>query len=74
MKRKRCSVEQIIGAKQQELGIPAGEFIPKLRIAEATLYRRNKRYGGLDLIQSRTLKQRRDENVQLVVAKRLYFR
>ena len=66
MKRKRYSVEQIIGAiKQHELGTPAGEVIRKLGIAEATFYRWKKVYGGMLPSEARELKQLRDENTRL---------
>ena len=56
MKRKRYSVEQIVGAiKQHELGGPAGEIIRKLGIAEATFYRWRKQYGRLKPEKAREL-------------------
>lgn len=66
MKRKRYSVEQIIGAvKQHELGTSAVDICRKLGIAEATFYRWKKEYGGLEPSQARELKQLREENSKL---------
>ena len=66
MKRKRCSVEQIIGAvKQHELGTSVADICRRLGIAEATFYRWKKQYGGLEPSQARELKQLREENSKL---------
>ncbi len=66
MKRKRYSVEQIIGAvKQHELGTPAAEIIRKLGISEATFYRWKKQYSGLEPSQARELQQLKEENAKL---------
>ena len=66
MKRKRYSVEQIVVAvKQHELGAPAADIARKLGIAEQTLYRWKKQYGGLEASEVRELKQLREENAQL---------
>jgi putative transposase len=53
MKRKRCSVEQIIG-KLRELGV-----------TEQTYYRWRKEYGGLKVSQARRLKELERENSRL---------
>ena len=66
MKRKRYSVEQIIGAvKQHELGTPVVDICRKLGIAEGTFYRWKKQYGGLEPSQARELRQLREENSKL---------
>ena len=66
MKRKRYSVEQIVAAvKQHELGTPAADIARKLGIAEQTLYRWKKQYGGLEASEVRELKQLREENAKL---------
>ena len=47
MKRKRFSVEQIVGIlKQAEVGVPVAEVIRKAGIAEQTFYRWKKQYVG----------------------------
>jgi len=66
MKRKRYSVEQIIAAvKQNEMGTPVPDIARKLGVAEQTVYRWKKIYGGLEPDQARELKQLRDENIKL---------
>lgn len=66
MKRKRYSVEQIIAAvKQNELGTPVPDIARRLSVAEQTVYRWKKIYGGLEPDQARELKQLRDENIKL---------
>lgn len=66
MKRKRFSVEQIVGVvKQSELGVPVAELIRQVGITEQTLYRWKKQYKGLETDQVRQLKQLQDENARL---------
>ena len=66
MKRKRFSVEQIVGIlKQAEVGVPVVEVIRKAGIAEQTFYRWKKQYVGLEVDQVRHLKQVQEENVRL---------
>lgn len=66
MKRKRYSVEQIIAAvKQNELGTPVPDIARKLGVAEQTVYRWKKLYGGLEPDRARELAQLRDENAKL---------
>lgn len=66
MKRKRFSVEQIVGLlKQAEVGVPVAEVIRKAGIAEQTFYRWKKQYVGLEVDQVRQLKQLQEENVRL---------
>jgi putative transposase len=66
MKKKRYSMEQIIAAvKQNELGTSVPDIARKLGVAEQTVYRWKKLYGGLEPGQARELAQLRDENAQL---------
>ena len=66
MKRKRFSVEQIVGVlKQAEVGVPVGELIRKVGISEQTFYRWKKHYVGLEIDQVRQLKQLQEENQRL---------
>ena len=66
MKRKRFSVEQIVGVlKQAELGVPVAELIRQVGITEQTLYRWKKQYKGLETDQVRQFKQLQDENARL---------
>jgi putative transposase len=54
VKRKRFSVEQIVGVlKQAEVGVPVAELIRQVGITEQTLYRWKKQYKGLETDQVR---------------------
>lgn len=66
MKRKRFSVEQIVGIlKQAEVGVPVVELCRQAGIAEQTFYRWKKQYVGLEIDQVRQLKQLQEENIRL---------
>ena len=63
MKKKRFSVEQIVGVlKQAEVGVPIGELVRQVGISEQTFYRWKKRYAKLEINQVRQLKQLQEEN------------
>ena len=48
MKKKRFSVQQMVGVlKQAEVGVPIGEWVRQVGISEQTFYRWRKEYGGL---------------------------
>ena len=66
MKKKRFSVEQIVGIwKQAEVGVPIGELVRQVGISEQTFYRWKKQYVGLEIDQVRQLKQLQEENQRL---------
>ncbi len=66
MKRKRFSVEQMVGVlKQAEVGVPVAELIRRVGISEQTFYRWKKQYVGLEVDQVRQLKQLQEENGRL---------
>ena len=66
MKRKRFSVEQMVGVlKQAEVGVPVAEPIRKVGISEQTFYRWKKQYVGLEVDQVRQMKQLQEENTRL---------
>lgn len=66
MKKKRFSVEQIVGVlKQAEVGVPVAELIRKVGISEQTFYRWKKQYVGLEVDQVRQMKQLQEENTRL---------
>ena len=66
MKRKRFSVEQIVGIlKQAEVGVPVVELCRQAGISEQTFYRWKKQYVGLEVDQVRQLKQLQEENARL---------
>ena len=53
MKKKRFSVEQIVGVlKPAEVGVPVTEVIRKAGISEQTFYRWKKQYVGLESARS----------------------
>lgn len=66
MKKKRFSVEQIVGVlKQAEVGVPVVEVIRKAGISEQTFYRWKAKYAGLEVDQVRQMAQLREENLRL---------
>ena len=66
MKKKRFSVEQIVGVpKRAEVGVPVVELIRKAGISEHTFYRWRAKYVGLEVDQVRQMKQLREENLRL---------
>jgi len=66
VKRKRFSVEQIVGVlRQAEVDVPVAELIRKVGISEQTFYRWKKQYTGLEVDQVRQLKQLQEENARL---------
>src|SRR5450432_2987837 len=66
MKKKRFSVEQIVGVlKQAEVGVPVVELIRKVGISEQTFYRWKAKYVGLEVDQVCQMKQLQEENLRL---------
>ena len=66
VKKKRFSVEQIVGVlKQAEVGVPIGELVRQVGISEQTFYQWKKRYAKLEIDQVRQLKQWQEENQRL---------
>jgi len=66
MKKKRFSVEQIVGVlKQAEVGVPVAEVIRKSGISEQTFYRWKAKYAGLEVDQVRQMAQLQEENLRL---------
>ena len=56
MKKKRFSVEQMIGVlKQAEVGVPVAEVIRKAGISEQTFYRWKHRFAGVGFAELRRL-------------------
>jgi putative transposase len=65
MKRKRYTEPQIVFALQQaESGTPVAEKCRNMGVAEATLYRCKKRYGGLGVSEIRRLRQLGQKNAR----------
>jgi putative transposase len=66
VRRKRFSVEQIVGMlKQAEVGVPVAGICRQAGITEQTFYRWKKQYVGLEVDQVRQLKQLQEENSRL---------
>ncbi len=66
MRKKRFSVEQMIGVlKQAELVVPVAEVIRKAGISEQTFYRWKAKYAGLEVDQVRQMAQLQEENLRL---------
>jgi putative transposase len=66
MKKKRFSVEQIVGVlKQAEVGVPVVEVIRKAVISEQTSYRWKAKYVGLEVDQVHQMKMLPEENTRL---------
>jgi putative transposase len=66
VRRKRFSVEQIVGVlKQAEVGMAVVEVCRQAGITEQTFYRWKKQYVGLETDHVRQLKQLREENTRL---------
>ena len=70
MKRKRYSVEQIIGKlREAEVRLSQGRTVKEvsreLGVTEQTYYRWRKEFGGLKITQARRLKELERENSRL---------
>ena len=66
MKKKRFSVEQIVGVlKQAQVGVPVAEVIRKAAISEQTFYRWKAKYAGLEVDEVRKMAQLQEENMRL---------
>lgn len=66
MRRRRFSVEQIVGMlKQAEVGVAVAGICRQAGITEQTFYRWKKQYVGLEVYQVRQLKQLQEENSRL---------
>jgi putative transposase len=66
MKGKRFRGEQIIGIlKEADAGLAVAELIRKYAISEQTYYRWKSKFGGMELSDTKRLKQLEDENRRL---------
>ena len=66
MKGKRFREEQIIAIlKEAEAGLAVAELVRKHAISEQTYYRWKSKFGGMELSDTKRLKQLEDENRRL---------
>ena len=66
MRKSRFTEAQIIGmVKEQEAGLPTAELCRKHGLSPATFYKLKAKYGGMDLSDTKRLKQLEDENAKL---------
>ena len=66
MRKSRFTEAQIIGMiKEQEAGLPTAELCRKHGLSPATFYKLKAKYGGMDLSDTKRLKQLEEENVKL---------
>lgn len=66
MKKARYSEEQIIAVlKQMEAGQAVKDLARELGVSETTLYTWKSKHGGLDVNESRRLKELEEENRRL---------
>ncbi len=64
--KKRFTEEQIIKAlKEYEGGKRAADIVREYNISEQTFYRWKSKYGGMDVSESKRLKQLEEENRRL---------
>ncbi len=66
MRKSRFTDAQIIGMiKEQEAGLPTAELCRKHGLSPATFYKLKAKYGGMDLSDTKRLKQLEEENAKL---------
>ncbi len=66
MRKSRFTEAQIVGMiKEQEAGLPTSELCRKHCLGPATFYRLKAKYGGMDLSDTKRLRQVEDENATL---------
>ena len=65
MRKSRFTEAQIIGMiREQEAGLPTAELCRKHGLSPATFYKLKAKYGGMDLSDTKRLKQLEDENAK----------
>ncbi len=66
MKRSRFTAEQIIGIlREQEAGAKTADVCRKYGISDATFYKYNAKFGGMEVAEAKKLRTLEDENAKL---------
>ena len=66
MKRNRFTEEQIIGIlKEHEAGVPVADLCRKHGVSDASIYKWNAKFGGMDVSEAKRLRSLEDENAKL---------
>ena len=66
MKRSRFSEEQIIGIlKEHEAGVAVADLCRKHSVSDASIYKWNAKFDGMDVSEARRLRTLEDENTKL---------
>ena len=66
MRKSRFTDEQIIGIlKEHQAGLSATELCRKYGISDATFYTWRKKYGGMEVSETKRLKALEEENARL---------
>ena len=66
MKQSRFTEEQIIGIlKEHESGVSVADLCRKHGVSDATVYKWNVRFGGMDVSEAKRLKALEEENSKL---------
>ena len=66
MKKSRFSEDQIVGVlKVAEAGVPVKDLCRRIGVSEATFYHWKAKYGGMEVNETRRLRQVEEENGRL---------